>query len=183
VSSPVARRLKGWPGWLVLAVVVVVALAFGAGRVGGPRTNQDRVDAITKRIKCPVCRSESVFESKASASENIRDEVARLVGSGETDDQVLATIDRSFPGQGLLLVPPKTGLASLVWVLPVVALVIGVFGLGLAFWRWRHAGIGPPTDDDRAVVAAALRHDGADFVTDATRQARPADTSGSESPA
>jgi cytochrome c-type biogenesis protein CcmH len=157
VSSAAVRQLKGWPGWLVLALVVVVALVFGAGRSGGPRTNQDRVDAITKRIKCPVCRSESVFESKASASENIRDEVARLVASGETDDQVLATIDHSFPGQGLLLVPPKSGLASLVWILPVVAFVIGAFGLGFAFWRWRHATVGPPTDDDRAVVAAALR--------------------------
>jgi cytochrome c-type biogenesis protein CcmH len=160
VSTSAVRRLKGWPGWLVLAVVVVVALAFGAGRAGGPRTNQDRVDAITKRIKCPVCRSESVFDSKASASENIRDEVARLVASGETDDQILATIDRSFPGQGLLLVPPKSGLASLVWILPVVAFVVGVFGLGVAFWRWRHATVAPPTDDDRAVVAAALHDDG-----------------------
>jgi cytochrome c-type biogenesis protein CcmH len=166
VSPPLAHRLKGWPGWLVLAVVVVVALAFGAGRAGGPRTNQDRVDAITKRIKCPVCRSESVFDSKASASENIRDEVARLVASGETDDQVLATIDRSFPGQGLLLVPPKSGLASLVWILPVVAFVIGVFGLGVAFWRWRHGTVAPPTDDDRAVVAVAQR--GGDFVASAT---------------
>ena len=47
-------------------------------------------------------------------------------------------------------------------MLPVVALVLAVGGLGVAFRRWRRElATPPPDDDDRALVAAALaaRHE------------------------
>jgi cytochrome c-type biogenesis protein CcmH len=140
-----------------MAVVLAAALTIGVTRAGGPRTNEERVEAIAKTIKCPVCRSESVFDSKADASQNIRDEIARQVAAGRTDDQIRAFINARFQDQGLLLVPPKSGVDSLVWVLPVVALVLAGGGLALAFRRWRLAPDTVPTDDDRALVDAA-RH-------------------------
>jgi len=149
--------LKRWPAWLVMAVVVAAALTIGVTRAGGPRTNEERVEAIAKTIKCPVCRSESVFDSKADASQNIRDEIARQVAAGRSDDQIRAFINARFQDQGLLLVPPKSGVDSLVWVLPVVALVPAAGGLVVAFRKWRLAPDTVPTDDDRALVDAA-RH-------------------------
>jgi cytochrome c-type biogenesis protein CcmH len=148
-------RLKGWPGWLVMAVVLAVFLTVGFTRSDGPRTNQERVDAIAKTIKCPVCRSESVFDSKADASQNIRDEIARQVAAGRTDDEIRAYINDRFKDQGLLLVPSKTGVDSLVWVLPVVALVLGAFGLAVAFRKWRLSPATVVTDEDRALVQRA----------------------------
>ncbi len=149
--------LKRWPGWLLLAAVLAAALTIGVTRAGGPRTNEERVEAIAKTIKCPVCRSESVFDSKADASQNIRDEIARQVAAGRTDAQIRAFINDRFQDQGLLLVPPQSGVDSLVWVLPVVALVLAGGGLAVAFRRWRLAPDTVPTDDDRALVDAA-RH-------------------------
>jgi len=149
--------LKRWPGWLLMAVVVATALTIGVTRAGGPRTNEERVEAIAKTIKCPVCRSESVFDSKADASQNIRDEIARQVAAGRSDDQIRAFINARFQDQGLLLVPPTSGVDSLVWVLPVVALVLAAGGLVVAFRKWRLAPDTVPTDDDRALVDAA-RH-------------------------
>jgi cytochrome c-type biogenesis protein CcmH len=149
--------LKRWPAWLLMAVVLAAALTIGVTRAGGPRTNEERVEAIAKTIKCPVCRSESVFDSKADASQNIRDEIARQVAAGRTDDQIRAFVNARFQDQGLLLVPPKSGVDSLVWVLPVVALVLAAGGLAVAFRRWRLAPDTVPTDDDRALVDAA-RH-------------------------
>ena len=151
------KGLKGWPGWLAMAVVLAAFLTVGFTRSGGPRTNQERVDAIAKTIKCPVCRSESVFDSKADASQNIRDEIARQVAAGRSDDQIRAFINARFQDQGLLLVPPTSGVDSLVWVLPVVALVLAAGGLVVAFRKWRLAPDTVPTDDDRALVDAA-RH-------------------------
>jgi cytochrome c-type biogenesis protein CcmH len=140
-----------------MAVVLAAALTIGVTRAGGPRTNEERVDAIAKTIKCPVCRSESVFDSKADASQNIRDEIARQVAAGRSDDQIRSFINARFQDQGLLLVPPKSGVDSLVWVLPVVALVLAAGGLVVAFRKWRLAPDTVPTDDDRALVDAA-RH-------------------------
>ena len=146
------KRLKGWPGWLLMAVVLAAFLTIGATRAGEARSNEERVDAIAKTIKCPVCRSESVFDSHADASQNIRDEIARQVAAGRSDDEIRAYINDRFKDQGLLLVPPKTGVDSLVWVLPVVAVVLAAGGLAVAFRRWRTTPDLAVTDEDRSIV-------------------------------
>ena len=149
------KRLKGWPGWLLLAVVLAAFLTIGATRASGARSNAERVDAIAKTIKCPVCRSESVFDSRADASQNIRDEIARQVAAGRSDDEIRAYINDRF--KGLLLVPPKTGIDSLVWVLPVVAVVLAAGGLAVAFHRWRTTPDLVLTDEDRSIVERSRR--------------------------
>jgi cytochrome c-type biogenesis protein CcmH len=149
-------RLKGWQGWGLLAAVVAVALAVAVLRQGGPRTNQERVDAVAKTLKCPVCRSESVFDSRADASQNIKDEIARQIAAGRTDDEVRAYVVARFPGTSL--VPSSSGLEGLVWVLPVAAFVLAVCGLVAAFVHWRRAADTVPSDEDRALVDAA-RHE------------------------
>ena len=151
--------LKRWPGWLLMAVVLAAFLTIGATRAGGARSNAERVDAIAKTIKCPICRSESVYDSKAQASQNIRDEIARQVATGRTDGEIRSYINDRFQDQGLLLVPPKTGIDSLVWVLPVVVVVLAAGGLAVAFRRWRVAPAGGVSEDDRSLVEAYRRGD------------------------
>jgi cytochrome c-type biogenesis protein CcmH len=142
--------------WVGLALVLVTALAIGANRASTPSTNAERIDNIARTIKCPSCRSESVFESKAPSAEAIRNEIARQVGAGRTDDQVRDSIAGSF-GRDLLLVPSTEGISSLVWILPVVALVLAVAGLAFAFHRWKVNGQARPVSEaDRELVAAAL---------------------------
>ena len=46
-----------------------------------------------------------------------------------------------------------------VWVLPVVAVVVAVAGLMLAFARWRPHQVAPVSEADRALVDRALRED------------------------
>jgi len=63
--------------WLAMFLLVGVLLVFGASRSGGPLTQQDRIDAITLNLACPTCSGESIYVSRAPASESIRSEVAR----------------------------------------------------------------------------------------------------------
>ena len=153
------RRLKGWMGWLALIFVVAAALTIGIASTTGPQTPEERIDAISKRVACPVCDGESVFESQNSASIAIRNQVGDLVAENDLgDDQIVAFIETRYGAQ-VLLVPRASGFDALVWVLPAVALVCGVAGLAVAFRRWRVQADGPldPTDDARALVEAALR--------------------------
>jgi cytochrome c-type biogenesis protein CcmH len=153
------RRVKRWPGWIVLVFVVAGLLAVGATRDSGPRTPQERVEAISKRLACPVCDGESVFESRNNASQSIRTEIARQVDAGTaSDDQIVTYIEQLFGGR-VLLVPKATGIDALVWALPAVALVCSLAGLTVAFRRWKLAAGTVPDDDDRALVAAALARD------------------------
>ena len=153
------RQLKGWMGWLALIFVVAAALTIGIASTTGPQTPEERIDAISKRVACPVCDGESVFESQNSASIAIRNQVGDLVAENDLgDDQIVAFIETRYGAQ-VLLVPRASGFDALVWVLPAVALVCGVAGLAVAFRRWRVQADGTldPTDDDRALVEAALR--------------------------
>jgi len=158
-SVDLNRRLKRWPGWLLLGLVAVALLVVGATRATGPQTQQDRVEAITRRIACPICDGESVFESRNNASRDIRNRVTELVGANDlSDDEIVGFIETRY-GADVLLVPKASGFDALVWVLPALFVVVGVVGLALAFRRWQlqAANTGAATDDDRALVEAAMR--------------------------
>jgi cytochrome c-type biogenesis protein CcmH len=156
--TSMSARSRG--AWLVLGLVAVVALAVGASRTGGASTPQERIDAIARTVKCPVCPGESVYESRNSVALNVKAEIAREVRAGQTDDQIRAGLAARY-GERVLLVPKASGVDALIWVLPVVVLVASAAGLVVAFGRWRReaAAAGAPTAADRELVALALRED------------------------
>jgi len=150
------KRLKGRLSWSLMAAIAAVLLAFGATRSSGPSTQEERIDSISKRLACPTCNGESIYVSRASAAESIRNEIARQVAAGQrADDEIVAYIESRFPGS--LLLPPAEGVDSLVWILPVVALVCGFGGLVVVFRKWQREGAVRADPDDAGIVAAALR--------------------------
>ncbi len=150
-----ARRIL----WVVAAVVAVVFLVVGSTRTSGPRTQQDRIDAISKRLACPTCQGESIYVSRAPAAESVRAEIARQVSSAQrTDDEIIAYIEDRF-GSSVLLVPRSDGLDAVIWILPVTLGILGVAGLGFLFVRWRREQVSTDTSSPsrrRVVVVAGL---------------------------
>ena len=145
-----SRRLS----WLLVLFVGVGALAVGATRDRGPLDPGDRIDAISRRIACPVCDGESVYASRNPASEAIRSAIREGVRAGALDDDaVIAGVAEAYGAQ-VLLVPRATGLDALAWALPVTAAVVAIAALGAAFRRWRaeSAAIGEATEEDRRIV-------------------------------
>jgi cytochrome c-type biogenesis protein CcmH len=156
--TSLSRAVKRWPAWVALVLVVAAFLAVGATRADGPSTPEERAEQLEKRVACPTCQGESVYESRATASENIRDRIRTLVDEGQaSDDEIIGEIERSYGGR-VLLVPKASGFDALVWALPVAALVCALAGLAVTFRRWRReaAAETDPTPDDRELVAAAL---------------------------
>jgi cytochrome c-type biogenesis protein CcmH len=155
------KRVKRWPGWVLLAFVVAGFLAVGAFRASEPATQGDRVDAIASRVACPICDGESVFVSQNSASRAIRNQITELVIDNELSDADIVAFIETRYGAQVLLVPRSTGFDALIWVLPAVGLVCGLAGLTVVFRRWKREAdaSSDPTDDDRALVASALADD------------------------
>ncbi len=152
------RALKKWPSWVVMVFVVVALVAVGATRDGGPQSAGDRVDSISRRLACPVCDGESVFESRNNASDSIRSEITAQVSEGRLgDDAIIEFIAGRFGAQ-VLLVPRSSGVEALVWAIPAAALVVAVAGLAMAFRRWRDEARAYPdaTAADFDLVATAL---------------------------
>jgi cytochrome c-type biogenesis protein CcmH len=155
----VNRWLKRWPGWVLLTFVVVGFLAVGATRDSGPRTPDDRIVSIEKRLACPVCQGESVYESRNPASNQIREAIRQQVRDGRLDDgEIVQGIVLAYDGEELL-VPTADGVEALAWALPATAFVVGAAGLAVAFRRWRAtaARLGTATEADYALVAEAMR--------------------------
>lgn len=150
------KSWRGWLPWLALVVVVAVALIIGS-RPADNDTMLDRVHDVAATLKCPQCTDESMATSSATSAVAGRAEIQRRLEAGESPDEIRAFFVRSY-GTRLLLTPERSGFASLVWILPVVALVIAIAGLAAVFLRWRRVvPVGPSEADRRAVEQA--RHE------------------------
>jgi len=155
-ATSATRRRNRAIGWAVIAVAFVTLLGIGTARELGPMTPEERIESITRRLACPVCDGESVYESANAASVAIRSEVKSQVAAGTaSDDEIIAYIVQQFEAQTQLL-PSASGFDSLVWILPAVAGVAAVVALAFAFRRWKSAADAIPDASDRALVDAAL---------------------------
>jgi cytochrome c-type biogenesis protein CcmH len=135
---------------MALATVAVIAALALAARPHDA-TAAERVDRITAELRCPVCQGLSVKDSPSETARQMRELVIRRVSEGKTD----AEIEREFTaayGDWVLLAPPLVSLAGLVWLVPIVALVVG---LAVTVRR-----LGPPNAEAAApspAQVAALR--------------------------
>ena len=141
--------------WLAMALVLAVALAIGAQGRSGPRTEAQRVKHIASEIRCPTCRNQSAAESDAAAAKAVRDEITRRVRAGQSDGEIVEFMVSRY-GSDILLKPEGSGVASLVWALPVVAVVVALGGLAGAFRRWKARPGVTVSDEDRALVEREL---------------------------
>lgn len=149
-----AAKVLRWLPWAGLLLALVVALVIGASRSSAPLTPQQRVQHITSQLRCPVCEGETVADSSATISQDIRTLVQQRVAAGQSDGEILSYVVHHYPGT--LLKPPARGIGLIVWLLPILALLAGAGGLFLAFRRW-HARPGVPVSDaDRRLVEEAL---------------------------
>jgi cytochrome c-type biogenesis protein CcmH len=161
-GSPVRR----WLPWVLLAIVVVTCLSVAAFGTREAPTAQDRVTNIARTIKCPTCAGASAADSDVVGAQEFRARIAELVQQGQTDDEIRAYFDGRYVD--ILLTPSAEGVNLVVWVLPVVAIAVGMGALVVAFRRWSTEPVVHASDEDRALVAQAQRGDepGAGAVDD-----------------
>ena len=145
------RRLA----WLALAAVVAVTLVIGVTDREAESDGQ-RAQRLGDSIMCPACNGETVSNSQAPVAVNIRRQIAQRVAAGESDQEIRDAIAAPY-GDRVIMNPPKSGVAGLVWVLPVAALVAALAGLVVAFRRWRVPPDALATEEDRELAARARR--------------------------
>jgi cytochrome c-type biogenesis protein CcmH len=110
---------------LSTALMVLLAATVVAGLTLGGNRPPDRVAALGQRIRCPVCTSESIADSPADTARAMMEIVAEQVADGRTDDEIIAFFKARY-GDGILLDPPMRGVTLLLWLLPAVALALGL---------------------------------------------------------
>ena len=106
-----------------------------------------RVKAVSSRLRCPVCQGESIQDSPAELSAQMRTLVREQLATGKSEREVLDYFTQKY-GQWILLEPKAEGFNLLVYWLPVVFIVMGGVGIAIAVRRW--------TRPDRQIVATDL---------------------------
>ena len=107
----------------------------------------DQVREVAKGLRCPVCSGETVADSHAPISVQMRGIIREKLEAGESKDQIDAYFVSRY-GPEILLTPQASGFTLGVWVMPIVALVVG-FLIVLAVLRsWSRRGAVPTSPDN-----------------------------------
>lgn len=115
----------------VLLLLLQLKVPDAAQFVGAPQgtpvagaTLDQRTNEVGALLRCPVCQGMSVADSKAEMAVNMKAQVRELLERGYTEEQILRYFELSY-GQFVLLRPKMEGVNTMVWLLPVIALVLG----------------------------------------------------------
>ena len=144
------RRSIGLGGLLV----ALVALCSIFGGVAVADTLDDESRRIAKQLQCPVCEGVSVADSPSELAGQMRGVIRRKLEQGEGGGEIIAYFVERY-GDGVLVEPPRRGLALAVWLGPVAVLVGGVIVLVQILRRWSQSGRVSRTSPVNGAVAPA----------------------------
>jgi len=140
---------------LALASGVDPTAVVGAPALPPPAAEEAeaRTDAISKKVRCPVCQGLSVADSPSESARAMKEEVRGLVAKGYDEEQVISYFEASY-GEFIRLEPTTEGWNLLVWVLPGAALAAGA---GWLAWTLRRPGAAPAAPAALTPVDPELR--------------------------
>ena len=81
---------------------------------------------ITKNIRCLVCQNQSIDESSAPLAKDLRALIRAKVQEDETDEEIYKFLTDRY-GDFILLKPPFKISTFLLWSLPFVFFIVGIF--------------------------------------------------------
>ena len=85
-----------------------------------------RARGISKNIRCLVCQNQSIDDSSAPLAKDLRALIRIKVQEKDTDEEIYKFLTDRY-GDFILLKPPFKMSTFLLWSLPFVFVVIGIF--------------------------------------------------------
>ena len=151
--------------FLMLASVSLVA----AQELPPNQPSDDSVNAIAKQLYCPVCENVPLDVCPTQACAQWRELIREKLSQGWNEEQIKTYFVQQY-GDRVLATPPARGLNWLVYIIPPIAILAGVFILYRVFQSWKRPGLeisssepisGPPADkpedDYEALLEEQLR--------------------------
>ena len=85
-----------------------------------------RARNISKNIRCMVCQNQSIDESNAPLAKDLRILIRNKIKEGEKDKEIYKFLTDRY-GDFILLKPSLKSNTLILWFLPFVLFVIGIF--------------------------------------------------------
>ena len=135
------RRLLWLAGALLAAVLLLLAAPAALAQAptpapGAAAISDDQVNAIAKQMFCPVCENTPLDVCPTQACIEWRELIREMLAQGKTEAEIKQYFVDRF-GDRVLAAPPARGLNWLVYVIPPLLILAGVYLLYSAFRSWR----------------------------------------------
>lgn len=114
-------------------ILLLALLTMGAG-------DDIRFNALGHKLMCVCGCNQVLLECNhvgCAYSDRMRGELAASVDRGESDDLTLQSFVQKY-GPTVLIAPSSSGFNRVAWVVPYLALVLGVTSLALLVRKWSH---------------------------------------------
>jgi len=120
-----------------LALALGLATAPPALRAQHPARHVENqvVYEIASQLRCVVCQNLSVADSPSEMASQMRGVIKERLAAGDRPEQVVRYFVDKY-GEWVLLSPPRRGFTLLVWVVPVIAVLVGFGIVALLLRRW-----------------------------------------------
>ena len=129
---------------LLLFLVLLAALTITCA--GQEPTLEERAYALDRQLMCPVCDGQTVDQSNAQVSLDMKEVIREKLRAGESEDEILAYFSARY-GDSVLASPPTSGFSIVVWIVPPAALLIGIALLAIVMRRMKKRGAGEDATD------------------------------------
>ncbi|MDZ7844864.1 MAG: cytochrome c-type biogenesis protein CcmH [Anaerolineales bacterium] len=141
-------RIQKYYQDVVVMVLVMMVLSLSAVPAGaqGSTPSDDQVNEIARELYCPVCENIPLDTCGMEVCEQWRGVIRDKLSEGWTKEEIKAYFVSQY-GDRVLGEPPRRGFNWLVYVVPPVVFVVGVYLLYKGFRSWKSQ------DDDRLLEA------------------------------
>ena len=109
---------------LILCLLCAPAWAVQPDEVLDDPVLEDRARALSKGLRCLVCRNESIDDSNADLARDLRLLVRERLVAGDSDAEAIAFIVDRY-GEYVLLKPQRGGSNLLLWLAGPAMLILG----------------------------------------------------------
>ena len=120
---------------VALAVAMLWLQAVALAQHPARHVEEGAVYEIANQLRCVVCQNLSVADSPSEMALQMRGVIKERLAAGESPEQVVRYFVDKY-GDWILLSPPRRGFSLLVWIVPFVAVIVGIAIVALALRRW-----------------------------------------------
>src|SRR5437763_6332158 len=136
---------------LFLGVVAIISSIWLYTLLVSPSKQRldQRVHDVASQLKCLVCQGESVADSPATLSLQMRGVIRQQLQSGKSEQEVIQYFVSRY-GDRILLSPPLQGLTLRAWLVPIALMICGMLLVVFVLRSWQSHSNKEPDDADRA---------------------------------
>jgi len=122
---------------VAIGLIVVSGLVSVRSQTANDTLLEQRLQNLTKQLRCLQCRNETVADSPAQIADDLRKEIREQMKAGKSDDEIIAFLHERY-GDFILYNPPVKATTYLLWFGPFLLLVGGTLLL-FRFLKQRRA--------------------------------------------